>query len=229
MAAPISAQTREAAVPLSAGSSSYERGPVSDKGAASERRSEKSETKGTSNQRAQSSDKDKSERGAAKETDTSKSNRAEKESAKNDREAKDNRESKEGKGSSSGAAAGETGKATTESRGETSTRGHVPLSSEQRTKVQGAFKGHLTSTKADVNIDVRVGVAIPRDFTLVDIPEDVVVIVPEWRRYKYVLIGDEICIVDPDTYEIVEVIAAVWPTGDRPGQAGPFFSSCSLL
>lgn len=62
-----------------------------------------------------------------------------------------------------------------------------------------------TSAKADVNIDARVGVAVPRNITLVEIPEEVVVIVPEWRRYKYVLIGDEICIVDPDSYEILEV------------------------
>ena len=72
------------------------------------------------------------------------------------------------------------------------------------------FRSHLGSAKVDVKFEPRIGVAVPRDVTLFDIPEDVVIIIPEWRRYKYVLIGDEICIVDLDTYEIVEVVQAKW-------------------
>ncbi len=180
--------------------SSSERGMSSEKGAATEQRSEKATDKGSSkdksNDRAQSSDKDKSTKGAAKESDTSKSDRA----------------GKESKDSSSGAASGESGKAsstTAEGRSDISGKTHVSLSSEQRTRVQSAFKSHRGSAKADVKIEPRIGVAVPRNVTLFDIPEDVVILVPEWRRYKYVLIGDEICIVDLDTYEIVEVVAAV--------------------
>ena len=181
-------------------SSSSERGMSSEKGAASEQRSEKGADKGSSkdksSDRAQSVDKDKSTKGAAKEPDTSKSDRA----------------AKENKDTSSGAASGESGKAsstTAEGRSDTSAKAHVSLSSEQRTRVQSAFKSHRGSAKADVKIEPRIGVAVPRNVTLFDIPEDVVILVPEWRRYKYVLIGDEICIVDLDTYEIVEVVAAV--------------------
>ena len=50
------------------------------------------------------------------------------------------------------------------------------------------------------------GVAIPRHVHLVPLPEDIVVIVPQWRRYKYIVVEDTICIVDPDTYEIVDVL-----------------------
>ena len=131
--------------------------------------------------------------------------------AKKDPDSSKDRAAKDSKESSSGAASGEAGKAnaTTEGRNDTSTRSHVSLNSEQRTRVQSAFKSHRGSAKADVNIQVRVGVAVPRTITLYEVPEDVVIIVPEWRRYKYVLIGDEICIIDPDTYEIIDVIAAV--------------------
>ena len=177
-----------------------ERGTSSEKGAASEQRSDKGTDKGSSkdksSDRTQSSDKDKSTR-AAKESDTSKSDHAAKES-KGD--------------TSSGAASGESGRpgpSSAEGRGETSGKSHVSLSSDQRTRVQSAFKSHLGSAKVDVKIEPRIGVAVPRDVTLFDIPEDVVIIVPDWRRYKYVLIGDEICIVDVDTYEIVDVVAAV--------------------
>jgi hypothetical protein len=33
-----------------------------------------------------------------------------------------------------------------------------------------------------------------------------VVIVPEYRSYKYFVVGDRVIIVDPDTYMIVEII-----------------------
>ena len=125
-------------------------------------------------------------------------------SSKGDRAAKESND----KESSSGAASGETGKMN-ESRGEASGKSHVSLSSEQRTRVQSAFKSHRGSARIDVKIEPRIGIAVPRHVTLFDIPEDVVILVPDWRRYKYVLIGDEICIVDVDTYEIVDVVAAV--------------------
>ena len=113
-----------------------ERGTSSEKGAASEQRSDKGTDKGSSkdksSDRTQSSDKDKSTR-AAKESDTSKSDHAAKES-KGD--------------TSSGAASGESGRpgpSTAEGRGETSGKSHVSLSSDQRTRVQSAFKSHLGS------------------------------------------------------------------------------------
>ena len=80
------------------------------------------------------------------------------------------------------------------------------LTGEKRTQVQKAFSSHRSDAKADIDIDVSVGVAIPRHVHLVTIPEDIVVIVPEWRRYKYIVVKDVICIVDPDTYEIVDVL-----------------------
>jgi Protein of unknown function (DUF1236) len=72
--------------------------------------------------------------------------------------------------------------------------------------VQKAFSAHRSDAKADIDIDVSVGVAIPRHVHLVVIPEDIIVIAPEWRRYKYIVVKDVICIVDPDTYEIVDVL-----------------------
>ena len=122
--------------------------------------------------------------------------------------AKDRKESS----SSTGAASGESGKSSpsTEDRNETSSKPHVSLlSGDQRTRVQTVFKGHRGSARSDVHVDARIGVAIPRTVTLIEMPEDVVVLVPEWRQYRYILIGDEICIVDPDTFEIIDVIAAV--------------------
>jgi hypothetical protein len=114
--------------------------------------------------------------------------------------------------SSTGAASGESGTSSpsaAEGRSETSGKQHVSLSGDQRTRVQTVFKGHRGSARSDVHVDARIGVAVPRTVTLIEMPEDVVVLVPEWRQYRYILIGDEICIVDPETFEIIDVIAAV--------------------
>jgi hypothetical protein len=80
----------------------------------------------------------------------------------------------------------------------------VTLSQEQRTKVQ-SFAKHK-GRSANVNISVSLGVAVPRTVELYAIPEDIVIIVPGYRRYRYFIVGDRVCIVDPDTYEIVEII-----------------------
>jgi hypothetical protein len=84
-------------------------------------------------------------------------------------------------------------------------KGGATLSQEQRTKVQGSFAKHRRKS-ANVNITVNVGVAVPRSVQLYAIPADIVVIVPAYRRYRYFIVGDRVCIVDPDTYEIVEII-----------------------
>jgi hypothetical protein len=171
--------------------------PASEKGAASQRPiqgARKGPENEKSSQREQSS-----ERGAPAEKMDSNS--------KDSGAAKDRKESS----SSTGAASGESGKSSpsTEGRNETSSKQHVSLSGDQRTRVQTVFKGHRGSARSDVHVDARIGVAIPRTVTLIEMPEDVVVLVPEWRQYRYILIGDEICIVDPDTFEIIDVIAAV--------------------
>jgi outer membrane biosynthesis protein TonB len=81
------------------------------------------------------------------------------------------------------------------------------LAQEQRTKVQTSFAKHKVKS-ANVNITINVGVAVPRTVELYSVPEDIIVIVPGYRRYRYFVIGDpdRICIVDPETYEIVEII-----------------------
>lgn len=80
------------------------------------------------------------------------------------------------------------------------------MSQEQRTKVQGSFAKHKGRSANVNNITINVGVAVPRTVELYAVPEDIVVIVPAYRRYRYFIVGDKVCIVDPDTYEIVEII-----------------------
>jgi hypothetical protein len=110
------------------------------------------------------------------------------------------------KGAAEGQAADDDRAVEGKGAGEEGAAGAVQLSTEQRTQVKEAFAGHKTEAKVDLDVDVAVGVALPRRVHLVAIPEDVIVIVPAWRRYRYFIVDDVLCIVDPDTYLIVEVI-----------------------
>ena len=59
----------------------------------------------------------------------------------------------------------------------------------------------------NVNFSIAVGTRIPREgIELHALPSRVVTIYPEWRTYRYVLVKDEIVIINPDTYEIVAVL-----------------------
>lgn len=80
------------------------------------------------------------------------------------------------------------------------------VTSEQRTKVKGIFTQHRVEP-AHINVSVNIGVAIPRTVHLYPVPEDIVLIVPEYRGYEYVLLDDDrVAIIDPDTYEVVDII-----------------------
>lgn len=88
----------------------------------------------------------------------------------------------------------------------------VQLSEQQRTSVQDGFRKDTRINRAkNVNFTINVGGRLPREVRLVAVPAFVISMVPEYRSYRYVVIDDRICIVEPTSYEIVDVI-------DLPGQ-----------
>lgn len=83
------------------------------------------------------------------------------------------------------------------------------LSTEQRTQITSVIREEKVAPVTNVNFNISVGTRIPREgITLHALPSKVVTIYPEWRTYKYVLIRNEIVIINPDTYEIVAVLSA---------------------
>ncbi|MBV8754774.1 MAG: DUF1236 domain-containing protein [Hyphomicrobiales bacterium] len=91
-------------------------------------------------------------------------------------------------------------------RGGTTTR----LSSDQRTQIHERLfaEGGRGHRLGHADFALREGVRIPHSVHLYPLPEDIVTLVPAYRDYEYILVGDSIVIVDPDTYEIVAVIPA---------------------
>ena len=82
------------------------------------------------------------------------------------------------------------------------------LSSEQRTKISSVIKEQHVQSVTNVNFSISVGTRVPRDVEFRPLPTEVVTIYPEWRGYEFILVHDQIVVIDPATYEIVAVIDA---------------------
>ena len=80
------------------------------------------------------------------------------------------------------------------------------LSTEQRTKITSVIHNEHVKSVTNVNFSVSVGTRVPHDVEFHPLPADVVTIYPEWRGYDFILVRDEIVIIDPSSYEIVAVI-----------------------
>ena len=104
-----------------------------------------------------------------------------------------------------------------------STGGRVQLSEQQRTNVhQTILKESNVNRINQVNFSINVGTRVPRSVHLVALPASVISLVPQYRSYRYFVVNDQVCIVDPNSYEIVEVIAVSNQTAraeDRGGSA----------
>jgi hypothetical protein len=88
-------------------------------------------------------------------------------------------------------------------------KGSVQLSQDQRTKIHGII-GHDSSARVttNVNFNITVGTRVPSSVHVEVLPEDVVEIVPQYQSFEYVIVGDNILIIDPNTMEIVDIIPA---------------------
>jgi hypothetical protein len=82
------------------------------------------------------------------------------------------------------------------------------LTTEQRTKITTVIKNERVAPVTSVNFNVAVGTRVPRDVSFHPLPAEVVTIYPEWRGYNFILVRDEIVVIDPATFEIVAVLNA---------------------
>jgi Protein of unknown function (DUF1236) len=95
-------------------------------------------------------------------------------------------------------------KATT---GQGAAAGSAKLSTEQRTKITTILKQKKVEP-AHLTVSVSVGTRIPDAVRFYPLPQEVFVIYPEWRGYDYILVGNEIVVLDPRTHEIVAILEA---------------------
>ncbi|WP_245293420.1 DUF1236 domain-containing protein, partial [Methylobacterium sp. CCH5-D2] len=82
------------------------------------------------------------------------------------------------------------------------------LDGTQRTEFRQSITRVGVSRVSNVNFSLNVGTAIPRSVTLHRLPPAIISLVPAYEGYSFILVRDDIVIIDPDTYEIVDVIPA---------------------
>ena len=83
------------------------------------------------------------------------------------------------------------------------------LSTEQRTKITTIIRNEHAAPVNSVNFSIAVGTRVPREgVTLRPLPAEVITVYPEWRGYEFVLVRDQILVIDPATLEIVAILEA---------------------
>jgi uncharacterized protein DUF1236 len=96
----------------------------------------------------------------------------------------------------------------------------MQLSADNKERLHRAFNMDRARVR-NVNFDHHVGRRIPRHIHLFRIPFAVFAFFPYYRDYSYFVVDDDICIVDPRTYVVVDVIdAGYWSGEGRPQVAG---------
>jgi hypothetical protein len=101
-------------------------------------------------------------------------------------------------------------KGATENRSQTTGQvgAAAKLSSEQRTKITTVIRDQHVAPVTNVNFSISVGARVPRDVSFHPLPMEIVTIYPDWRGYEFILVRDQIVVVDPRTFEIVAVLDA---------------------
>ena len=99
----------------------------------------------------------------------------------------------------------------------TNVNASVNINDQQRTRISASISHLNVQPLTNVNFTLSVGTVVPRDIRLQPLPAEVVEIVPQYRGYNFVLVKDEIVIIEPSTYKIVTVL----PYSGRSTAAAP--------
>lgn len=148
--------------------------------------------KGDRQQRTQDQ-RQQDQKGAQDQRQNQRENRAQEKS--DNKGAADNKSRKDGKDRTTG-------------QGAAGSSGSGSLTTEQRTKISTTIKQSNVRPVTNVNFNISVGTVVPHSVTLHALPATVIEVYPDWRPYRFILVGDEIIIIEPDTYRIIAVIDA---------------------
>jgi Protein of unknown function (DUF1236) len=98
--------------------------------------------------------------------------------------------------------------APTTARDETKSGPPAALSTEQHAKIRDTLRVEKSERLTSVPFSTKVGEAVPGTVHLYVLPVSIMEYAPQYRGYEYIMVGDQILIVDPRTMRIVAVIDA---------------------
>jgi hypothetical protein len=96
--------------------------------------------------------------------------------------------------------------------------GNAHLSHERAASIAHTLMA--TASPQNVSVDVSIGADLPGELDVRPLPPAVIALVPEYRGYDYVVVRDEIVIVEPSTRRVVEMIRAGDPMEGMAAPAG---------
>jgi Protein of unknown function (DUF1236) len=103
--------------------------------------------------------------------------------------------------------------------GNATAAGKVQISSTNATRISQALISTAPANSQNINVAVNIGAPLPGGVELLPLPPAVVSLVPEYQGYEYVVVNDEIVIVQPSTRMVVETITT--DVAAAPAAPGP--------
>jgi hypothetical protein len=91
------------------------------------------------------------------------------------------------------------------------------LNESQRVRVTESISKLNVAPINNVNFSLSVGTVVPRDVRFQPLPAEVVEVMPQYRGYSFFVVRDDIVIVEPSSYQIVDVL----PRAGRSTAAAP--------
>ena len=96
----------------------------------------------------------------------------------------------------------------------------VQASEKQHADVRQHLLRDRKIERTKINVSVNIGATVPRSVRLRPLSSVIFGFAPVYRGYSYIVLEDEtICIVDPSSYVIVDVIPASTQRAEGPGAA----------
>ena len=82
----------------------------------------------------------------------------------------------------------------------------LKLSDEQREQIRSYFAGKTAGRLQSVNFSVAIGAAVPQQVDLQKLPSEVSSLIGGYQGDDYVLVGDQLVIVDPSARRVVAIV-----------------------
>jgi hypothetical protein len=82
----------------------------------------------------------------------------------------------------------------------------IALETQQQTRIGQALAQRGVKPLSNVTFSIAVGTKVPAAVQLRALPADLATFVPQYRGYSYLVVEEQIMIVDPGTHEIVAIV-----------------------
>ena len=81
----------------------------------------------------------------------------------------------------------------------------VNLTSDQKTRLHDIVTTGNLHRANDANFAHSIGARVPGSVRIYGVPQSIVDIVPQYRGFDYIIVGNDLLIVDPSTLQIVYI------------------------